>query len=73
MVEKEEMSIKYYIQKLLGRWLDQPIIPLGKTTGYSMVRSERFNVGLGKHTKVVAPISQKTQMSPIVSLESSAP
>lgn len=49
------MSVKYYIQKLLGRWLDQPIIPLGKTTGYSMVRSERFNVGLGKHTKVVAP------------------
>lgn len=49
------MSIKYYIQKLLGRWLDQPIIPAGKTTGYSMVRSEKLNVELGKHTKVVAP------------------
>lgn len=49
------MSIKYYIQKLLGRWLDQPIIPAGKTTGYSIVRSERFNVTLGKHTEIVAP------------------
>lgn len=49
------MSIKYYIQKLLGHWLNQPIIPAGKTTGYSMVRSERSNAELGLHTKVVAP------------------
>ena len=49
------MSIKYYIQKLLGRWFDQPIIPEGKTTGYSLVRSEKINVEFGKHTKVIAP------------------
>lgn len=55
MAEKEEMRIKYYIQKLLGRWLDQPIIPIGKTTGYSLVRSEKANVELGKYTKVTAP------------------
>lgn len=55
MVEKEEMSIKYHIQKLLGRWLDQPIIPVGKTTGYSLVRSEKANVEFGKNTRVVAP------------------
>lgn len=55
MAEKEEMRIKYYIQKLLGRWLDQPIIPVGKTTGYSLVRSERHNAKTGKYTKVNAP------------------
>jgi acetyltransferase-like isoleucine patch superfamily enzyme len=55
LVEKEKMKIKYYIQKLLGRWLDQPIIPEGKTTGYSLVRSEKFNSKLGKCTKVIAP------------------
>ena len=49
------MKIKYYIQKLLGRWLDQPIIPVGKTTGYSLVRSERHKVRTGKYTKVNAP------------------
>lgn len=55
MVGKEEMRIKYYIQKLLGRWLDQPIIPAGKMTGYSLVRSERHNAKTGKFTKVNAP------------------
>ena len=49
------MSIKYCIQKLLGRWLDQPIIPRSKTTGYSLVRSEKANTLLGKNSKVVAP------------------
>lgn len=49
------MSIKYYIQKMLGRWLYDPIIPAGKTTGFSLVRSERADTALGKHTKVVAP------------------
>lgn len=49
------MKIKYYIQKLLGRWLDQPIIPEGKTTGYSLVRSEKADAELGKCAKVTAP------------------
>lgn len=47
--------MKYYIQKLLGRWFDQPIIPKGKTLGYSLVRSERANTDLGKFTKVYPP------------------
>lgn len=55
MAEKEEMKIKYFFQKLLGRWLGQPVILAGKTTGYSMVHSELFNVEFGKCTKVVAP------------------
>ncbi len=49
------MNIKYYIQKLFGRWLDQPVILRGKTTGYSLVRSEKANTVLGKNTKVTAP------------------
>lgn len=47
--------IKYYIQKLLGSWLSTPIIPKDKTTGYSLVRSERSDSKLGKHAYAVAP------------------
>lgn len=49
------MRVKYYIQKLLGRWLDRPIIPVGKTTGYSLVRSEKAYTEFGKHTNVLPP------------------
>lgn len=49
------MIIKYYIQKLLGRCLDLPIIPTGKAIGYSLVRSEKDNTVLGRNTKVSAP------------------
>lgn len=55
MAGKEEMRIRYYIQKLLGCWLDRPNIPAGKTIGYSLVRSEKVDVELGKCTKVSAP------------------
>lgn len=48
-------SIKYYIQKMLGNWLHEPIIPEGKTTGFSLVRSERDNSSLGKEAYAVAP------------------
>ncbi len=49
------MTIKYYIQKLLGRILDRPLIKEGKTVGYSLVRSERYYVQTGKHTKILTP------------------
>lgn len=49
------MSFKYYIQKLFARWFDQPVILRGKTTGYSLVRSEKSDTQLGKCTKVAAP------------------
>lgn len=49
------MTIKYYIQKIIGRWLDKPLIKEGKTVGYSIVRSEKSNAVLGKSTNVVAP------------------
>lgn len=48
-------KIKYRIQKLFGRWFDRPVIPLGKTTGYSLVRSEQSHCTLGRHTKLDAP------------------
>lgn len=49
------MSLKYHIQKLLGRLLDDPIIPSGKTVGYSLVKSEKARSFFGEHTKVSAP------------------
>lgn len=48
-------SIKYYIQKLLGCWLREPIIPQDKTTGFSLVRSERSETSIGEHAYAVAP------------------
>lgn len=48
-------SIKYYIQKLLGIWLHDPIIPADKTTGFSLVRSERSETSMGKDAYAVAP------------------
>lgn len=49
------MMLKYYIQKLLGKWLKEPIIPEGKTTGFSLVRSERYNTEMEDHSRVYAP------------------
>lgn len=49
------MRLKYYLQKWIGNLLDSPIIPEGKTTGYSLVKSERFDTTLGKNTRVAAP------------------
>lgn len=48
-------SIKYCIQKLLGNWLNEPIIPKDKTTGFSLVRSERSETSMGKNAYAVAP------------------
>lgn len=48
-------SLTYYIQKLLGKWLSEPIIPVGKTTGFSLVRSERNKTIIGKNAYAVAP------------------
>lgn len=55
MVQKETMSIKYRLQKFIGRILDSPTIPKGKTIGYSLVKSEKSNCTLGENTKLHAP------------------
>lgn len=49
------MSIKYYLQKLLGTILDRPLIPQGRTTGYSLVKSEKTNCDISQKAKVIAP------------------
>ena len=47
--------IKYYIQKLLGYWLDKPVFKKNSTVGFSLVRSERANCKVGLFTKVYPP------------------
>lgn len=49
------MNLTYYIQKILGRWFDKPLIKEGKTVGYSLLRSESDCVSMGRHTKVYPP------------------
>ncbi len=49
------MSLKYYLHKLLGRLFDVPVIPKGKTIGYSLLKSERVNSKLGENTRVYPP------------------
>ncbi len=49
------MKLTYYIQKWLGNLLNAPIIPKGKTVGYSLVRSEKANTHWGKCVKVYPP------------------
>lgn len=49
------MSLKYKVQKFFGSFLSSPVIPKDKTTGYSLVRSERVECCFGKSAKVYAP------------------
>ena len=49
------MKLKYYIQKLLGKILDKPIIPEGKICGYSLTKSEKANSVVSDEARVYAP------------------
>lgn len=49
------MKIKRIIQLLLARWLNEPEIPEGKTTGFSLVRSEKNQCKFGNKSYAVAP------------------
>lgn len=49
------MKLKYYIQKLLGNILNAPIIPKGKTCGYSLTKSEKANTIVADNSCVYAP------------------
>ena len=49
------MRIKYYFQKLFGAILDTPLIPHGKTTGFSLVKSEKANCSISEKARVYAP------------------
>jgi acetyltransferase-like isoleucine patch superfamily enzyme len=46
---------KYYLHKILGGFFETPVIPKGKTVGYSMIRSDRYHVQYGVSTKVCSP------------------
>lgn len=47
--------IKYYLQKILGIFLGEPIFRKDRTVGYSLVKSEKANCCFGKNSKVYAP------------------
>ena len=49
------MKLKYYLQKLLGNILNTPIIPEGKTCGYSLTKSEKSNSVVADSIRVYAP------------------
>lgn len=49
------MSIKYYLQKFLGAILDEPLIHKGRTTGYSLVKSEKAYCTISSKARVIAP------------------
>ncbi len=46
------MKLKYYFQKLLGNILNTPIIPQGKTCGYSLTKSEKTNSVVAENARV---------------------
>ena len=48
-------KFKYFIQKLFGGWFAEPEIPEDRTTGFSLVRSERSNCLLGKKSYAITP------------------
>lgn len=48
------MKLKYYIQKFLGNILNTPIIPEGKTCGYSLTKSEKANTTVADNSRVYA-------------------
>ena len=49
------MSLRYYIHKLFGRLFDTPVIPRGKTIGYSLQKSERVDSLIGEKARVYPP------------------
>lgn len=49
------MNIKRIIQLWLARYLNEPEIPIGKTTGYALARSEKSECILGKESYMIAP------------------
>ena len=51
----KDKEMKYYLHKLLGQLFNTPLIPIGKTIGYSLVRSERSLTEYGKNVQVYPP------------------
>ena len=54
-----QQKIKYYIQKILGLFLDVPVILKSRVIGYSLVKSQKANVSASDKTRIVAPFYLK--------------
>lgn len=54
-IKKKMKTVKYYLQKLAGLILSSPIIPQGKSCGFSLVRSERTKCTCDSHSRVQPP------------------
>lgn len=54
------MILKYYIQKLFGLILNEPVFLKGKSVGYSLAKSQRCDCVLGDHTRVYPPFFLKS-------------
>ncbi len=51
------MRFKYFLQKLFGTFLNEPIFLPNKTVGFSLVKSERENCIIGEHARVYSPFN----------------
>lgn len=49
------MNLIRNIQQFFAKWLSEPIIPSDKTTGFSLVHSERKNANIESQAQVYAP------------------
>ena len=49
------MSINRNIQQWFAKWLSEPIIPRGKTCGYSLTKSEKANSAVAENARVYPP------------------
>ena len=49
------MSINRNIQQWFAKWLSEPIIPQGKTCGYSLTKSEKVNSNIADNARVYPP------------------
>ena len=55
IAEMGKMKFRYLVQKILGSFLESPMIPNGKNIGFSLVKSERVDCIIGKHTRIYPP------------------
>lgn len=47
--------LKYYLQKIFGILFEYPIIIKGKTIGFSLVKSQKYNVEITNRSKIYPP------------------
>lgn len=50
-----KMKLYYFLQKIFGVVLNSPIIPIGKTTGYSLVKSQKAKFKASGKVKIYPP------------------